>query len=314
MDNDNRTFIGIDISKRNFDVALEELKKVSKFENSCEGINRFLDWLKSIPKPLVCLEATGGYEMRLVDSLHAQGIPVSVVNPRQIRDFAKAKNQLAKTDQIDARIIASFAKLIRPRITKKISVNQRKLRDLTARRAQVTKMIRQEKNRLEHATNHDIIEMIRQVVDLYEMQLKEIQLAQETLIRNDEKAQRKSTIIHSVPGLGPATAAALIANLPELGQLNRAQIARLIGVAPTNRDSGQLRGKRTIGGGRVEIRNALFMPTIVAKKYNPVIKSFYQRLIQNGKPKMVAIMAAMRKLITILNQMIKNNQTWQNSN
>ena len=248
-----------------------------------------------------------------MDRLHQEQIDVAVVNPRQIRDFARAGNQLAKTDAIDARIIAEFARTMQPRVTPPLSNSRRQLLDLAARCRQVTRMIVQEKNRLDTTLDKGIRQMIQQAIRLYERQLDTLRQKQQQLIEDDEQTQTKARIIASVPGLGPATVAVLIAELPELGTLNRRQIARLVGVAPTNRDSGTLRGKRTTGGGRAEIRTALFMPTVVAKQYNPTIKGYYDRLVENGKPKMVALIASMRKLLSILNVMIREQTPWRPS-
>lgn len=305
-----KTFVGIDVSKDKFDVASSNLPKGKSFAYTKSGLKQFLLSLKDSEEPFICLEATGGLERELVRTLQEDGFPVAVVNPRQIRDFARASNQLAKTDQIDARVIAQFAEKMQPRITPALTVPQQKLRDLTARRRQLSSMLVQEKNRLGSTADQEICKMIEKVIKLYEQQLKMIQQKQQRLIEEDEQAQTKARIIESVPGLGPATVSVLIAELPELGNLNRQQIARLVGVAPTNRDSGTMRGKRTTGGGRTTIRNALFMPTVVAKRYNPRIKTFYDRLVEKGKPKMVALIASMRKLLTILNTMIKEGKTW----
>ena len=310
MTDHNKRFIGIDVAKGKLDLASSESEHVQSFEYNKNGLKKLIGFIDEFKPQLVCLEATGGWERKLVVALHEHNFDVAVVNPRQIRDFARATNQLAKTDEIDARIIARFAKLMRPRITPKLSESQQKLRDLTARRRQINKLLVQEKNRL--ATTHDkqIQKLIRQAIRFYERQLETVRKAQLKIIQEDKQTQERARIISSVPGLGPATVATLISELPELGQLNRKQIARLIGVAPTNRDSGTLRGKRTTGGGRVDVRNALYMPTIVAKKHNAKIKAFYERLVANGKSKMVALIAAMRKLITILNVMIRDNLTW----
>ena len=305
-----KTFVGIDVSKAKFDVSCSNLTKGKTFAYTKTGLKQFLLSLKESEEPLVCLEATGGLERELVRRLQKNGYPVAVVNPRQIRDFARASNQLAKTDQIDARVIVQFAKTMEPRITPALTVPQQKLRDFTARRRQVSSMLVQEKNRLGSTADQEIRKLIQKVIKLYEKQLEAIQKKQHQLIEDDEQTQTKARIIASVPGLGPATVSVLISELPELGNLNRQQIARLVGVAPTNRDSGTMRGKRTTGGGRTAIRNALFMPTVVAKQYNPTIKTFYDRLVENGKPKMVAIIASMRKLLTILNTMIKEGKTW----
>ncbi|WP_417851859.1 IS110 family transposase [Thalassoglobus sp.] len=305
-----KTCVGIDVSKDKFDVACSHISKGKTFAYTKTGLKQFLLSLKDSEAPLICLEATGGLERELVRTLQEEHYPVAVVNPRQIRDFARASNQLAKTDQIDARVIAQFAQTMQPRITPKLTEPQQKLRDLTARRRQLSSMLVQEKNRLSSTPDEEIQKMIQEVIKLYEKQLKKIQQKQQKLIEEDQHAQTKARIIASVPGLGPATVSVLISELPELGNLNRQQIARLVSVAPTNRDSGTMRGKRTTGGGRTVIRNALYMPTIVAKQYNPKIKAFYERLVETGKPKMVALIASMRKLLTILNTMIKEGKTW----
>ncbi len=302
--------LGVDISKHKLDYAWSNSPQVQTISNSPQGLSQLLSALKKSPVQMVCLEATGGLERRLVQTLHDHKIPVAVVNPRQIRDFARATGQLAKTDQIDARIIARFADLVQPRTTSALTPDQQKLRDLTARKRQVSKLLVQEKNRLAATADKDIRRMIQQAIRLYERQLKTIMGHQHTLIQMDKTAQTKAGIIQSVPGFGPATVATLISELPELGTLSRQQIARLIGVAPINRDSGTFRGKRTTGGGRVEIRKALYMPTVVALRHNPPIKAFYERLVAAGKPKLVALIASMRKLITTLNVMIRNGKMW----
>lgn len=302
--------VGIDVSKHKVDVASTEQSIVQTFDYSTSGLRKLRDFLKELDPTLVCLEATGGLERRLLDLLHEHGFQVAVVNPRQIRDFARAAGQLAKTDQIDARVIARFAQVMQPRMTPPLSENSRELLDLAARVRQVTKLLVQEKNRLATTVSPSIQRMIRQAIRFYEKQLTALRARQHALIDEDQATQAKARVIASVPGLGPATVSVLIAELPELGKLNRQQIARLIGVAPTNRDSGTLRGKRTTGGGRVNVRNALYMPTVVAKQHNPTIKAFYDRLVAAGKPKMVALIACMRKLLTILNVMIREEKPW----
>lgn len=311
MEYHNKLHVGIDVSKQKLDIAFSHRTKVETFPYTKPGIKQLLSSLKKSPDAFICLEATGGWERALLGHLHENGFEVAVVNPRQIRDFARATNQLAKTDQIDARIIAQFAALMRPRPTPPLTVSQQKLRDFTARKRQVTKLLVQEKNRLATTFDKEIQKLIKQTIALFEKQLEAIRKQMQQLIDEDEKAQAIARIIESVPGLGPATAATLIAEVPELGSLNRQQIARLIGVAPTNRDSGTMRGKRTTGGGRVTVRNAMYMPTIVAVQHNPKIKEFYTRLVQNGKPKLVALIAAMRKLLTILNVMIREQKIWK---
>jgi len=308
----NTICVGIDVSKFKLDIASSNAHAVQTIPYTPKGLQQLLHSLKHSPPALVCLEATGGLERTLLNFLQQHQLPVAVVNPRLVRDFAKAHNQLAKTDHIDARIIARFGLLMQPRQSPPLTPAQQKLRDLTARKRQVSKLLVQEKNRLAATRDDDIRQMIQQAIDLYQQQLQSLQKQQRQLIEADEHSQPKARIIESVPGLGPATVATLISELPELGSLNRQQIARLVGVAPTNRDSGTLRGKRTTGGGRVEIRQALYMPTIVALKHNPTIKRFYQRLLANGKPKLVALIASMRKLLTTLNTMIQQGTTWKN--
>jgi len=313
MEQNNTLCVGIDVSKSNLDVAFSNQNRVQTFPYTKLGIRQLISALKKTQIGMVCLEATGGWETTVLNALHEHGFQVAVVNPRQIRDFARAANQLAKTDQIDARVIARFAALMNPRPTQPLNDSQRKLRDLTARKRQVVKLLVQEKNRLRTTADPDICHLIEQGLELYERHLHEIQKQLAALIEDDAQTQSRARIIASVPGLGPASVSTLIAELPELGSLNRQQIAKLVGVAPTNRDSGTMRGKRTTGGGRVTVRNALYMPTVVAKLHNPKIKAFYDRLVQQGKPKLVALIAAMRKLLTILNVMIRNGETWQNA-
>ena len=310
MNDDNKTFAGIDISKHKLDLALSGNKSVTSFSYTPTGLKTLIRFLKTHAPELVCLEGTGGVERKLIDELHHNGFFVSKVNPRQIRDFARARNQLAKTDAIDARIIADFAKLMNPRITQPLSKSRQKLLDLTTRRRQVKHMLVQEKNRLATVADSQVCRMIQQSIRFYEKQVARLEEQVQQLIKRDEQMQATADLMQTVPGIGPATIAVLIAELPELGTLNRQQIARLVGVAPTNRDSGMMRGKRTTGGGRVAVRNALFMPVVVAKQHNPKIKAFYDRLVASGKPKMVAIIASMRKLLTILNVMIRDGKSW----
>lgn len=310
MEQHNTRCVGIDVAKQRLDVAFANRTSIETITYSQTGLKRLISSLVKFQTTLVCLEATGGLERQLVAELHKHQIPVAVVNPRQIRDFARASNQLAKTDAIDARTIVRFAQLMNPRTTPEVSDSRQKIKDLTARKRQVSDLIVQEKNRLGSTPDKDIKKMLLQTIRLFEKQLETIRTKLQDLIDSDEKLQAQAKIIASIPGLGPTTVSTLIAELPELGSLNRQQIARLVGVAPTNRDSGTLRGKRTTGGGRAQIRMALFMPIVVAKKYNPKIKEFYDRLVANGKPKMVALIAAMRKLLTILNVMIREGKTW----
>lgn len=310
MSHDNILCLGIDVSKKNLDFVASNARTGKTVPYTPDGCQAILRWIEKHQPSLVCLEATGGLERPLLVLLHQHKIPVAVVNPRQIRDFARASNQLAKTDQLDARVIANFGARMQPRVTPALTETQQKIRDFTTRRRQVTRLIVQEKNRLASTVEPLLREMIEAAIALYQDQKVAIEDALTQLINADAATKTRAQIITSVPGLAAVTASALIADLPELGTLNRKKIARLVGVAPTNRDSGTLRGKRTTGGGRADVRNALYMPTIVAKTHNPAIKAFYDRLVAAGKPKLVALMACMRKLLTILNTMIKEEKMW----
>ena len=266
--------------------------------------------LRETRPQLIVMEATGGYELALASTLQAEGFAVAVVNPRRIRDFARATGQLAKTDKLDARIIARFAATLEPMPTEQICENTQILKALVARRNQLVDLHTAESNRLEHADVKNVRRSITTLLKAIETQLKNVDEQIEEHIQKTPQLQQRSETIDSAPGIGPTTAHLLVTELPELGRLNRRQIAALIGVAPIARDSGTFRGKRMTGGGRKHIRSRLFMPTLVAVRHNPVLKAYYTRLISLGKCKMVALVATMRKLICILNTMVRNNQKW----
>jgi len=295
--------IGVDVSKAQLDV--DHHTNRSQFPNTPAGFRRLYRILKTVPLKLVCLEATGGYEKPLVKWLQKRNVPVAVVNPRQIRDFARAAGQLAKTDAIDARIIARYGQVMQPRLTPPASKIQEKLKELIVRRRQLVDMQKQEKNRLALIPSAEMNRMVQQTLRLFQKQMKTIMKSIRTLMKSDDDLKSIVDRLQSVPGVGLTTAATLAAELPELGRINRREIARLVGVAPINRDSGTLRGKRMTGGGRKTVRTALFMATLVATKHNPTIRTFYQRLVANGKAKMTALIAAMRKLLCILNVIAK---------
>lgn len=319
MNHDNTFTVGIDVASRKLDVAVfspahANAIPVHTLAYTPKGLQTLLTLIQKHRAEgrelgIVCLEATGGLERTLVRCLHDASIPTAVVNARLPRDFAKAHNRLAKTDAIDARTLAEYAAVMKPRLTPQKTEVQEQLDDLNTRRRQIVQSLTAEKNRL-HATHATAAcaaarASAEQAVSFYEQQLATIDGQLRSLIAQDETAGRTFDILTSVPGISTTSAATLIAELPELGQLNRRQIARLVGVAPTNRDSGQLRGQRTVGGGRSVVRTALYMPTLSAKVWNPVIKPFYERLVASGKPKKVAIIAAMRKLLTLLNTLVK---------
>jgi transposase len=304
------SYVGIDVSKDYWDVALDGEDKTRRYTTTHKGLESLLAWLATLRNTRVCLEATGGWERSLVDALHDHAMSFAVVNPRQIRDFARAMNQLAKTDAIDARVIARFAALMNPTPHEKLPENQEKLRSLRTRRNQVVDMLTQEKNRL--ATQHDpeIRQLIKRAIEWYKQQLQEIDQQIEQRIEADDSLRQKVALLTSVPGVAMATASALLTEMPELGKLNRREAARLAGLAPVNRDSGKMRGKRMIGGGRRTVRRALYMATLVATRYNPRIRQHYQHLLSQGKKKLVALAACMRKLLLILNNILKTNNPW----
>jgi transposase len=303
--------VGIDVAKNHWDVAVAEERRVRRFVADASGLAAFLAWLEELRPRLVCLEATGGYERSLRDALHQRKVPVSVVNPRQIRDFARAQGELAKTDAIDAGMIARFAATFNPEPDDPPTPAQERLRALRARRQQVVHSLTQEKNRLATAPDAETQKSIRDAIDFYNRQLKELDRRIAQLISADPAFRKRLALLVSVPGVGTVTAAGLLAELPELGSMNRGQAAKLVGLAPINRDSGSLRGKRMIGGGRTQVRRSLYMATIVATQHNSLIRNYYQQLLQRGKAKMTALVACMRKLLLILNAMIKNNSPWK---
>ncbi len=305
-----RDCIGIDVAKRHFDLHSFKTGQDRRMENSADGIRQCVALCNEIRPKLIVMEATGGYERTLAATVQAEGFAVAVVNPRRIRDFARAAGQIAKTDKLDARIIAQFAATMQPRPTEQIDENTQKLKALVARRSQLVGLHTAESNRMEHADAGNIQRSIAAVVKVIGTQLKSIDRQIEQHIQDTPQLHQRSEIIDSTPGIGPVTAHMLVTELPELGRLNRRQIAALVGLAPIARDSGAFRGKRMTGGGRKQIRSRLFMPTLVAVRHNPILKAYYTGLLSRGKCKMVALVAVMRKLICILNAMVKNNQKW----
>lgn len=306
-----RKCIGIDVAKHNFDLYDLDAKQSRRWENTPDGIGQCVAFCNNATPELIVMEATGGYELTLAATLQAEGLAVAVVNPRRIRDFARAVGQRAKTDALDARIIAQYGATLEPMPTEQISENTQKIKALVARRNQLVVLHTAESNRLEHAAvpaiQHSIDTMLKAIKD----ELASINQQIEEQVRKTPELKQRAKTLESTPGIGTITAHMLVTELPELGHLNRRQIAALVGVAPINRDSGTLRGKRMTGGGRKSIRSRLFMPILVAVRRNPALKTYYQRLLKKGKCKMVALIATMRKLLGILNVMLKNNQNWQ---
>ena len=302
---------GIDISKNTFDVHFLNDGSDHCFDYNTDNIDKTVSMFRSADPDLIVMEATGGYETDLAAELQSAGLPVAVVNPKKIRNFAKAPGQTAKTDRIDARATARFGAALHPPTSGAVDETTRKIRALTVRKRQLTNIRTAEKNHTEHIRDEFIGESIRTVISVIETQIREVEEHIRILITASSDLKQKTEIIQSFKGIGESTAAGLVSGLPEIGTMDRRQIASLTGTAPVNRDSGQFRGKRMTGGGRCEIRTLLYMPTLVAIQHNPVIRDFYNHLIKNGKNKMVAVVACMRKILVILNSMVKNNQPWE---
>lgn len=284
--------IGIDVSKFSLDIHVLPSKKIMQFRNNPSDIKKLVKKFALFGQPVIVMEATGGYEKLLAQSLAKNKFHVSVVNPRTIRDFAKAMGRLAKTDRIDAEVIALYAEKILPEKTMMYNENQQKIADLNARRRQLVEMIGMEKNRLDK-TRAELKKSIQRIIKVLEKELETINGDLASLIQKDESFARKSLLLNSIKGIGAVVSAGIIAELPELGMISARQISALAGLAPYNRDSGKLKGKRTIWGGRASIRKMLYMATLVATRHNYQIKSFYERLCNNGKSKKVAIVACM---------------------
>ena len=302
--------VGIDVSEGALDVAIRPEGTQWRASNDLDGVTSLVERLRVLGPTRIVLEATGGVELLLVSSLGVAGLPVVVMNPRQVRDFARASGRLAKTDRIDAQVLACFGEALRPVPRLLASEESQELGGLVARRRQLLEMLVAEKNRLRRAppvVRTGIQEHIRWL----EEQLEALELELQARIVASPLWQAKDRILQSTPGVGPAVATTLLAALPELGTLGRATIASLVGVAPMNWDSGTLRGRRSIRGGRASVRTALYMAALVASRHNPVIRSFYQRLRDAGKPKKVALVACMHKLLTILNAMVHHMTAWQ---
>jgi transposase len=294
------------------DVALVcgEKEATSQVSNTPAGWTQLVELFEKYSVDRIVLEATGGYERRAVAELLVVCLPLVVINPRQARDFAKATGRLAKTDRLDALGLARFAEAIRPPVRPMPDVKTVELQEKLARHRQLVQMHTAEGNRLAQAYSKPVRKSIQAVVKIIEQQIEAIDNDIDQRIEESPVWREKDRILQSVPGIGPHTARALLSSLPELGQCSRQQIAFLVGVAPLNRDSGKMRGVRTIFGGRGHVRQALYMATLVASRYNPLIQKHYQHLLQLGKKKKVALVACMRKLLCILNAMLRNKKVW----
>ena len=303
------TYVGIDVAKTNIDIAVRPIGRVWQTSYDGAGIDELVSQLTSLTPTTVVLEATGGLEVPLAAALATAALPVVVVNPRQVRDFAKATGRLAKTDALDAQVLAHFAEAVRPPVRPLRDADTQELSALTTRRGQLMTMLVAEKNRLGRATGA-VRPRIQGHITWLEQEIKDLDKDLRQTLRQSPIWREKDDLLRSVPGVGEQLSLSLLAYLPELGTLDRKQIAALVGVAPLNRDSGTMRGKRTVWGGRARVRAVLYMGALVASRFNPVIRTFYQRLLVAGKPKKLALTACMRKLLTMLNAILKTGQYW----
>jgi transposase len=303
------TFIGIDVSQTRFDIAIRPGSSFTIAHDE-PAIATLVEQRRTLGPTLIVLEATGGLEVPLTSALATAGLPVVVVNPRQVRDFAKASGRLAKTDALDAQTLAQFAEVMRPTPRPLPDAEARALVAVLARRRQLVEMLTAEKNRFLTAPPATR-KSLRTHIAWLERELGHIETDLAATIRRSPVWREKEELLRSVPGVGPVLTSTVLANLPELGTLTHKQIAALVGVAPLNRDSGTLRGRRTVWGGRTQVRTVLYMNAVVAARFNPVIRTFYERLCGAGKPKKVALTACMRKLLTMLNAMLKHHTPWR---
>lgn len=304
--------IGVDIASNKIDIHDSCGKLTGELPNTCSAIDKKLAAkLKSVDKVLVICEATGGYEHVLVDSMQLAGIDVAVANPRQVRDFAKGHGYLEKTDSIDAAMIAKFGSDVEVHLAPQRTNAERAFQALVRRRGQVISALQAEQNRLAQTTDMFAKELVEQSIAHWKSQLKTLDEQIERSLAEQAKNDPKIDILQSVPGVATVTTATLVAELPELGCLNRGKIAKLVGVAPLANQSGKSDKLRKAKGGRGQVRNVLYMATLVATRHNPIIKRFYNRLLAKGKLKKVALVASMRKLLTMLNDMVRNGESWR---
>jgi transposase len=308
-----KVHVGIDVSKARLDVAVLPSGETFAVTNDEDGIQTLVEKLlqEKAGPTLVVLEATGGLQRPLVAALFASRIASAVVNPRQSRDFAKAIGRLAKTDRIDALVLARFAEAVRPEPKAPLETEALEFQAIVARRRQLIQMMTAEKNRLGAATSRKVRSRLEAHIRWLEKELARIDRDLDEAIADSPTFKENETLLRSVPGVGPVLCRTLLAELPELGSLSPRELSALVGVAPINRDSGTLRGRRGVWGGRARVREALYMAALVATRYNPAIKEFYGRLVASGKPKKVALVACMRKLLTILNAMIRERTPWR---
>ena len=310
VEKDVEIFVGIDVCKAWLDVAVHEQEETFRAGNEDVGIANLVQRMKELKPALIVLEPTGGFEMLVVAELTHAGLPAVVVNAKRVRDFARASGRLAKTDKLDAKVLAHFAAAIQPPLRSLRSEEEEQLTALLTRRKQVLDMLTVEKNRLV-TVRAKMRTDIETHIQWLSNSLKELNQEIGSFVESSPVWKEKDAVLQSVPGVGPVTSATMLGMLPELGKLNRQQIAALVGVAPVNKDSGRKQGKRRVYGGRADVRSVLYMAALAAKKFNPVIRKFYERLIKQGKEKKVALTACMRKLLVILNVMMRTNEPWR---
>lgn len=308
----NSKYIGIDVAKNSMEVAVNDSKEHWEYANDENGLAKLLAKMKRLSPALIVMESTGGYEIEIAAELQSNKFPVAVVNPRQIRDFARSVGILAKTDILDARVIARFAAMVQPEARVLPGEEIQKLGAIMMRRRQIIAMRTSEKNRL-YSADSTVKKRIQVHIEWLNKELEDIDKELRQMIKENPDLKEKDEMIDGVPGVGPNLTITLLSELPELGSLNRKKMAALAGVAPFNRDSGKMRGKRTIWGGRKNVRTALYMATLVATRYNPILKAYYNHLLEAGKLKKVALIACMHKLLSILNAMLKTKTKWNYS-
>jgi transposase len=306
------SYVGIDVSKDKLDVAVLGEKQERQVDNSETGIRDLVAQMQELQPELIVVEATGGYQRAVVDELFCSGLAVAVVNPARVRQFARACGLLAKTDRLDAQVLAVFGQRVQPRLFAGSSAKERELSGMLVRRRQLEEMLKAEKNRL-RTVQPSLQGSVERIIAVLQDEKKVMDEQIEQLMKEQSEWQEASVILSSAPGVGPVTTATLLADLPELGKLDGKKIAALVGVAPINHDSGKKRGYRKTKGGRADVRSVLYMATLVACRYNPVIKKHYENLLKRGKVKKVAITACMRKFLVILNAMMRDGQPFHYS-
>jgi transposase len=306
----NGVYAGIDVSKDLLDVAILPSREKIQYANDEAGISKLVASLKKLSPALIVMEPTGGLEAMAAAALASQGINVAVVNARQVRDYARATGKLAKTDKLDALVMAEFAAVIKPPARQLRDEESEEIKAMMSRRRQLLEMLTAEKNRLAIARKN-LKPSILSHIDWLKKEIADLDLDLRQKIEGSPIWRVKDNLLQSIPGVGRVLSATILAELPELGKLNRRQIAALVGVAPFNRDSGSMRGKRSVWGGRASVRTVLYMATLAGTRFNPIIRSFYQRLLAKGKAKKVALVACMRRLLTIMNAILKHQRAWQ---